>query len=460
MRQFAAIAIAFTIMPFLSKVIKKGGFGPVLLITGFILGAAAGLAPVKIFDSLLKTVTTAATVKTIVVVVMVGALGNLLKKYGFMDLIVSSLEALIPSKKKLIMLIPFIMGLLTVPGGAHLSAPFADSLGKDLGMPPERRAVINLSFRHVSAFVLPFGSYMLFVQTVDPGINIYALILLNLGFVAVIQLFGYLFYVRPYDDVHGPASAGKLKALGELMLYLSPVYLPVILNAVLDIEMYIAVFICVAWLFILIPDPKKRLPFAIIYFAVTAAAAAFLAGSEYFSAVSALLAVLGLAVGLIASGPRKELVTDAVGGINLKTVGMLIGVYFIQNLIKNLDVVMEIITNLFLQSSGPAVLLIIAAASLVFGLSTGLSLVPMGIIMPLVYTLPLGTNLKLVYTFFVFAWSFLGYYYSPLHLCQLLTVQFIGCDTSKLYKEHFRVAPFSAIGSFLLFYIYRMLMVR
>ena len=53
---------------------------------------------------------------------------------------------------------------------------------------------------------------------------------------------------------------------------------------------------------------------------------------------------------------------------------MLIGVYFIQNLIQNLDQVMNGVVWLFQNSSGFGIMLVISAASLLFGLTTGLSL--------------------------------------------------------------------------------------
>ena len=60
-----------------------------------------------------------------------------------------------------------------------------------------------------------------------------------------------------------------------------------------------------------------------------------------------------------------------------------------------------------------------------------------------------------LYTFFVFIWSFMGYYYSPLHLCQLLTVKYMGCATWPVYKEHLKIIPWLFVSSYLLFYLYQ-----
>lgn len=152
---------------------------------------------------------------------------------------------------------------------------------------------------------------------------------------------------------------------------------------------------------------------------------------------------------------KKTFLRNLWKGISFSTLFMLIGVYFIQNLIQNLDQVMSGVVWLFQNSSGFGILLVISAASLLFGLTTGLSLVPIGIILPLVATLPMDPTLKLLYTFFVFIWSFMGYYYSPLHLCQLLTIKYMGCAAWPVYKEHLKIIPWLFVSSYLLFYLYQ-----
>lgn len=181
MRQFIAIFAAFLLMPLLIKGIplltkKKPGFGPVLLITGVCLALIAGLPVATAAESFASIFTTMKTVQIIVAIILVGVLGNLLKQYGFLDKIVAALETLIPSKKAILMVLPAVMGILTVPGGAYLSAPFVDKIGDDLELSAPRKVVVNLSFRHVALFIMPFTTNMLFIPTVVPEINIYHLL--------------------------------------------------------------------------------------------------------------------------------------------------------------------------------------------------------------------------------------------------------------------------------------------
>ena len=367
MRQFIAIFAAFLLMPLLIKGIpmlikKKPGFGPVLMITGVALALIAGLSVETTVGSFTKIFTSFSTVQIIIAIVEVGVLGALLKHYGFLDKIVSALETLIPAKKVIMMVLPAVMGLLSVPGGAYLSAPFVDKIGEEMEMPSEQRAAVNLSFRHIAMFLMPFTTNMLFIPTVIPEISIYQLIGLNLGFVVVMQTVSYFLYLHKCKAVKAQSDNGKKKAVLDLLYYLSPIYMVVLFNALFSLPMYLSVALSILLMF-------------------------FLIGKE-----------------------KKEFFPVAFKGISFNTMFMLIGVYFVQNLIKSLDQVMDSVVMMFQSSSGIGIMLVISAASLLFGLTTGLSLVPLGIILPLVAALPMDPAMKLLYTFFVFVWSFLGYY--------------------------------------------------
>ena len=167
-RQFLAIAVAFSLMPFWTK--KKLGFGPMLIITGVILSLVAGLSPMTMVHNFIGVFTTASTLKTIIIVVIVGMLGSLMKHYGILDKIVETLKELISSSKAIITVLPAVIGLLSVPGGASLSIPFVDKIGDDMGMSGQTRSVINLSFRHISMFLLPTSTSIIMVTTVLPDV--------------------------------------------------------------------------------------------------------------------------------------------------------------------------------------------------------------------------------------------------------------------------------------------------
>ncbi|MEG1782614.1 MAG: DUF401 family protein, partial [Oscillospiraceae bacterium] len=243
LRQFIAIAVAFALMPLWSK--KKLGFGPMLLLTGGILSLVAGLSPSVVLKNLANVFLYLPTFKTIIVVLLVGVLGTLMKHYGILDAIVAALKELISSQKTIVMVLPAVIGLLSVPGGAQLSIPFVDKIGEDMGMPGEIRAVVNLSFRHIAMFLLPTSTAIIMVSTVIPGINLYGLIGMNLGFVVLMQLSAYFLYVHKFQDKKQKGTGNKMTALKNLMIYLSPIYMVVVFNAVFKLEMYICVALSV-----------------------------------------------------------------------------------------------------------------------------------------------------------------------------------------------------------------------
>ncbi len=419
MRQFIGLAIAFCFLPLLLKYFPKLTkmkleLGPALLFTGALIALLGGLSMSQLLGALTKVFTTPSTVKTMVIVVEIGVLGAIMKKYGILEKIVGALEQLIPSKKVLIMLLPAIMGLLPVAGGAYLSIPFVDSLGTDLGMSAPRKASVNLYFRHFSMFVLPYNTTLLMMGTMIPGLNIYTLIGLNLGFVAVLLIGSYFMYVASAPNVKAERSGNAKdirRAVIDAIVYLSPVYMVLVFNALFGLEMYISVFCCILLTFFLIGKDK----------------------SQY--------------------------VQTAVKGISISNVIMLSGVYFLQNIIQQLDAVIGSVSTIFQGDSIMGILIIVPIVAVTFGIVTGLSMVPLGILLPLVALLPVSIMAKTVYAFYILCCSFLGYYYSPFHLCQLLSCKYVGCSNSEIYKDHLRMLPILMAGALTLFLAYNMILI-
>ena len=413
MRQFLGLALAFILLPVILKVYpkvfkgKKAPLGPILILTGLIIALVGGLPFGTMGDSFVRVFTTFSTLQTLIVVVEIGVLGSILKKYGILERIVRALEQLIPSKKALIMILPGIMGMLPVPGGAFLSAPFVDQLGTELKMSGEQKSVVNLYFRHFAMFVLPYNTTILTIGSVMPELNIYSLIGLNLGFIAVLLGGAWFFYVRTAPDVKAEQSGSKGKALLDVLKYMSPIYMAMVFNVVFGFDMYISVFCCILLTFFLIGKDK----------------------SEYLQ--------------------------SAIAGFGVDTLLMLVGVYFMQNIVKNLDFVMSSVGTLLVGDSILTFILIVPLVGLAFGLSTGISMVPLGILLPFIAGMGLTGMTQTVYAFYILVWSFLGYYFSPFHLCQLLTVKAMGCSSGSVYKEHMKMMPVLSVAAIALFLAYR-----
>jgi len=415
MRQFAGIIIAFIMLLVMLKTYpkmtggKKAPLGPILMITGLIMAIVSGLGISTMIQALVSVFSTFSSLHTLIVVVEIGILANILKQYGILNKVVKALEKLIPSKKALIIMFPALMGLLPVPGGAFLSAPFVDSLGNDMKLPGEKKATSNLYFRHIAMFILPYNSTMLAIASALPEISIYKLIGLNLPFMLTLLFGAYFFYVKSAPSAVSAGSGFDAGALKDVVINLSPIYMAVVFNTVFHLDMYISLLLCILLTFFLIGDDK----------------------SSYGKTIAK--------------------------GFSIDTFLMLAGVYYMQNIILQLDFVMASVGGILSGQSILGFMIIVPLVGLAFGLSTGMNLVPMGILLPFVAGMNLPVMTQTVYAMYILVWSFLGYYFSPFHLCQLLSIKYLGCDTKKVYREHLKMMPVLCIAITAIFLIYNVI---
>lgn len=404
MQQIFAILVSFTIIP----LTKKLPIGLRLILTALATSLLAGLPLSVVADNFLATVGSLSSLSIILVVVLVGVLGSLLQHYGVLEHLVENFGLLVREKRTLLMLLPAAFGLLVVPGGAMLSAPFVKQIGGELGVPPARRAVLNLTFRHLAMFLLPTATGILLVGSLLPAVPISRLLLCNLGFVLVMQSSDYLLYVRQVPRQPHPIAPHRAAAIRQLICDLSPILLLLLLNGFCGI-----------------------------------------------SILPATLAALGLVFLRWGRKSPSDFFRTAAKAFSFPTFFMMIGVYFLQHTVQSLTALLALCTNLLLTASGPLLLLGMAVGAGGLGFLTGMNLVPMGVFLPLLATMPISPSLQLCYCFFLSIWSFLGYYFSPLHLCQLLTIREMGAETRDVYREYARLFPILAIASFVLFSFYR-----
>ena len=63
----------------------------------------------------------------------------------------------------------------------------------------------------------------------------------------------------------------------------------------------------------------------------------------------------------------------------------------------------------------------------------------------------------MVRLFYVFLWCFIGYYFSPIHLCQLLTDKEVGCTPGERYRTYLPflfLFPLFTVGLYLLYSLF------
>lgn len=384
MWEFIAVVISFLSIPLLNK--KKIPIGIAICICAGLMALLGGLGWLDIKEVVFSTFFDITKVQRYIVVLEIGILGVLLRKYQIIDEVIKYIVEVIKNKRIVLMSIPALVGLLSVPGGAIISIPFIDKLGEESNLSTNHKAIINLIFRHIAMQILPYTTGFLVVTSLIPQISIYKLIGLNIIFMVFYIAIGYFLYLRKVENNNPPSENPILPKLLKLIVYTAPVYLAVFLNMFFDIPFFIGMLANLLALYLL--------------------------------------------------RPRKTFLLDIAHAFNIRILLALIGVYLIQGVIGKMESISSLLSLIF--SSPQAIMPGIIFTSFFFGMTTGFQPTALGVVLPILLTLPISANRLLMYCHFTFIWSFVGYFFSPLHLCQLFTCEHLKISTIDLYKDYWK----------------------
>lgn len=383
MYQFLSLAVAFICLFLMLR--KRVDFGVSICVAAVILGALTAGGPSPFFNQAVAALTKKSSLETMAAVLFVGILSGVCAHYGILDKIVTNLKLIIANPRIILMLVPAIIGLLPVPGGASMSMPFVDTLAEEYQVPAERKGAINIVFRHAGMLLMPFSTTVILVLNMVPSISYTDLASRMLFFVAGNIILGYIYFLRDVPSRQAePPQGDRAKGLMELLLNLSPILAVVVVTFAFSTPIYISV------------------------------------------AVGIFLAFL--------ISDKKDFLSVLVKKTNLKLMLTIAGINMMQGFIQNLDQVIATLTGSL--GTGATALIAYALTSLFLSLITGTSMTPLGIVLPLVVAMPQSQGMLLAGVFLILASSYMGYFFSPLHLCQVLTLDYLKCSTQSLYKEY------------------------
>lgn len=138
-----------------------------------------------------RTLADPGVVALAVTVGLIPLVGAVLERTGRME----SLLARVPRRKAIFAAAPAIFGLLPIPGGALLSAPFLERVG---GGRPEDRAAANVWFRHVFLFVYPVSSALIAAAKLA-GTEVWRVLPYQLPWAVLAGLLGWAWLLRPFS---------------------------------------------------------------------------------------------------------------------------------------------------------------------------------------------------------------------------------------------------------------------
>ena len=411
MLNLIGVIIAFIIVIILIR--KKFNFGLSLIIGSIIVGVFS-LQEIQLIDipkamieasfySFEKNQIYTSTIELAILMTLIYILAKLMQETGAIKKIIESLRSVF-SKGGILGIIPALYGLMPVPGGALFSAPMIDEEGEKYKLNKNQKNFLNVWFRHIWFPVYPISSAMITLilltntysteQNLGISIHISFLMLVNIpAFIAMI-IIGF-FYLRKY--IKKPQNeVKKTKKDPTGLIYILPPILPLFFYIFLinfGFTDYRAFLIGIIFSIIL------------LYFLLK------IGQSEYIKLIKKSLTI-NLALAIFGIMIFRQMIT--VSGSDI----------LIADTIKSLNI---------------PVILMIVLIPLILGLLTGYNLGAVGLSFPLVsvfFPSPMDTITIVGYISLIFISSLVGYLISPIHLCNVLSSDYLKTDTTRMYKMY------------------------
>jgi len=343
-----------------------------------------------------KTTTELLTIAVVLATFGIMLLSQLYKETRVINTLSESASRIIKNPKIVSSVLPAVIGFLPVAGGALMSAPLVDSQTEKLGLKPEKKAYVNIWFRHTIFPVYPL-SQVLIITAALTGIAIPLIIIRQIPVVVVMVVVGYLIsfwkvsVVKKEESLDSKKSSNLNSNLKHFLIAFSPILATIMVVAVLD------------------------------------AAGLGLAGIGFDVFLATLV---GLMVLIMISKPSlhvlaKPLKSWEIYGVTLAAYGAF--------LLKNVTIatgISEIFKTLVINGSIDIILLLTVVPA-VLGFITGSPSGGVAINVSILAGM-LTFSPKTAATLYISA--YLGYVIVPSHLCLAFTVDYFKCSMRKVYR--------------------------
>ncbi|MFW5980239.1 MAG: DUF401 family protein [Halanaerobiales bacterium] len=331
------------------------------------------------------------TIELVVLVALVTIFAYLMKEMSLLNELINIARYYVNNLYLTISIIPSIIGMLPIPGGAILSAPIIAPVGKKLKMSGARLTSINIFYRHLWYFSFPYLPSLIIAASLS-GINIYTIALMNLPIVILMLVIGWIYYTRTDNNRQKIKDSPKENVKEEEIKKPAGVRIVTVL-----------------------------LPFVLV-----------LVPPIIFSIEFTTSLLLGIAFVIIVK--RNEFKVNMIlEGFNQELVLGVLGIMIFRTFIENSEGVYNI-TDILIEAGIPLLVLALVIPFLV-GLLTGNHTGAIGISYPILLSLFQGSNFYSLWHMVIFSSSYFGYMLSPFHLCNLLTVEYFKTTLPKYYKD-------------------------
>ncbi len=398
MPEILKILVVFGLVLVLSR--RRLHLGFALLIGAAVLGFWSGLSPGKLAGIVAGSLAGRTTILLAAILVLVLLLSRLMERSDNLNRIVEAFSRVVRGRRTLTALIPALVGILPLPGGALFSAPLVGSAVEEAGLSPGRKAVINFWFRHIWEYWWPlYPGFILAAGLLE--VPAARLMIFQIPLAAFSLLAGWLLLLRPLRSPRSPEPrTGRRAGLADLARESIPV---------LGV-------LAVIFLLNLVPR---------------------LIGTGSFPPELPVLAGVGAGIVLLFRRERltrTDLAGALKGGKYLNFVLLVAAIMVFRGVLAESEIVHRVKEEMLAYRI--PVLAVVVLLPFVSGLVSGIALGFIGASFPVIIPLLAGLSptAYLAHAVLAFGCGYLGILLSPVHLCLLFSRDYFEVSLSRCYR--------------------------
>lgn len=357
------------------------GFG--LLASTFLLGILFHLPVKKIVIDILNAAVDGPTVFLLGAWFSILFFSGLMREAGRMNEIMEGFRHVFRDMRVVVAMLPAMIGLVPIVGGALVSAPMVVEGSDELGLSAERRTFVNYWFRHLWEYVMPTYPGLILAATIL-GIPVRRWGWINTPFAGMAIVTGIFFGFWGVARSAGSSKVSTKAPVLRLFINLFPLMFALSLTLLFKVELVFAFGVTILGIVIL-----YRID-----------------GRKVFKALKESLSLDLLLTGVVVMSFKKVL--ESSNGIPAVSGA--------------------------LSASGVPLWLIAMFIPFLVGLMTGLTIAPPAISFPILVPLFSGDVHFLDYMMLAFASGICGNMISPVHLCLVLTRDYFKADWKGVYR--------------------------
>jgi integral membrane protein (TIGR00529 family) len=114
-----------------------------------------GLSPAGVTYSVVSSLSSLETLQLVAIICLILVVSQLMKVSGQLDRIVKKFVAMVQDASTVSVVMPALIGLLPMPGGALFSAPMVETAVAGCSLTQDRKTAVNYWFRHIWEFWWP-----------------------------------------------------------------------------------------------------------------------------------------------------------------------------------------------------------------------------------------------------------------------------------------------------------------